>query len=88
MKKILQITTLALLLFVFLTPTALAETRTQTVNLTQGQSTAQINGKTVEIGVIPLIKNGTTLVPLRFVGEAFGFEVSWKSGEIRAVINT
>ncbi|MEN1761321.1 copper amine oxidase N-terminal domain-containing protein [Anoxynatronum sibiricum] len=46
-----------------------------------GQSTATINGASVPIDrnptVTPEIVNGRTVVPVRFISEALGFEVDW-----------
>jgi|GEM_PF-3501874 len=40
-------------------------------------TTAMVNGKTLNLDQPPLIVNGRTLVPIRFVSEAFGAEVEW-----------
>jgi hypothetical protein len=53
-----------------------------TVILTIGKATALVNGKTVRIDpqdakVVPVIQNGRTMLPLRFVGESLGASVSW-----------
>lgn len=55
---------------------------THTVALTIGQVTALVDGKTTLIDaenarVVPIITNGRTMLPLRFVGESFGASVSW-----------
>jgi len=42
-----------------------------------GNTTGLINDKTVKLDAAPKIVNGRTLVPLRFVAEAFGAEVKW-----------
>lgn len=47
--------------------------------LTVGSATATVDGKTVTLDVPPVIDNGSTLVPLRFVSESLGAEVSWDS---------
>jgi hypothetical protein len=44
-----------------------------------GNTTGLINDKTVKLDAAPKIVNGRTLVPLRFVAEAFGAEVKWNS---------
>jgi Copper amine oxidase N-terminal domain len=54
------------------------------IELTIGNTTAIMNGVEITLTVAPTIKNGSTLVPLRFVGEAFGAEVTWH-GEDRSV---
>lgn len=48
-----------------------------TINLTIGQSTAMVNGKSKTLAVAPQIRNNTTFVPLRFIGEATGRKVIW-----------
>ncbi len=43
-----------------------------------GQTTAQVNGEIQELIVAPSIKEGRTLVPLRFVAQAFGCQVDYQ----------
>ncbi|MDK8179696.1 N-acetylmuramoyl-L-alanine amidase family protein [Paenibacillus sp. UMB4589-SE434] len=50
---------------------------TSTILLTVDKNTASINGKTTQLDVAPMVKNGSTLVPLRFVGESLGLKVDW-----------
>lgn len=45
-----------------------------------GDSVLSINGKNVEVQT-PYVVNGTTLVPLRVITEAFGATVKWNGGE-------
>lgn len=45
--------------------------------LTISSKTALVNGQKVSLDVPAYISKNTTLVPLRFVGEQFGLEVSW-----------
>ena len=65
--------------------------RGQKLILTIGKNTASLNGKTVSIDsnpkVVPTITNGRTLLPLRFVAEAFGFQVDWNA-ETRKIVLT
>ena len=60
------------------------------IELTIGSTTAIMNGVEVTLTVAPTIVNSSTLVPLRFVGEAFGAEVNWvaedKSVDIKKLI--
>ncbi|MGF6353763.1 N-acetylmuramoyl-L-alanine amidase [Paenibacillus sp. 4624] len=44
-----------------------------------GQKTATVNGSNVDLDAPPLVKNGTTLVPLRFIGEQMGLKVGWNN---------
>jgi len=49
--------------------------------LTIGSNTAYVNGKEVILDAAPVIVNGRTLLPLRFVAEAFSQNVEWDSGQ-------
>ncbi|MBQ2942149.1 MAG: copper amine oxidase N-terminal domain-containing protein [Clostridia bacterium] len=49
-----------------------------------GEKTLHINEDTVKMDVAPLIIEGRTLVPARFISEAFGCDVAW-AGEERCV---
>jgi len=52
--------------------------RTATVNNYNGD-TGEITGRNVTIEAPPVIVNGRTMVPLRFIAETIGFEVEWDS---------
>ncbi|RUL49824.1 copper amine oxidase N-terminal domain-containing protein [Lysinibacillus antri] len=41
--------------------------------------TAIVNKKNKQLAVAPFTKNGTTLVPLRFISEELGKEVLWNA---------
>lgn len=47
------------------------------VALTVGSKTATVNGKSTTLSAAPFAQNGSTYVPLRFVGEATGRLVTW-----------
>jgi hypothetical protein len=47
------------------------------IRLRIGQNYAQLNGRTVELAAAPRIMHEMTFVPLRFVGEATGRDVTW-----------
>ena len=51
--------------------------RTTIIKLQIGNKNAIVNTSTLILPVAPVIKNGRTFVPLRFVSEAFGAEVTW-----------
>jgi len=55
-----------------------------TIELTIGVSLAKINGQDFPLDVPPLIIKGRTFIPLRFISEAFGAEVTWDA-ETRSV---
>ncbi len=50
-----------------------------TIGLQVGNPTAIVDGEVVTLDVAPVIVNGRTFVPLRFVAEAFGATVDWNS---------
>ncbi|MCK6076435.1 N-acetylmuramoyl-L-alanine amidase family protein [Paenibacillus silvae] len=50
------------------------------IEMTAGKDAATVNGNVVNLDAPPLIKQGTTLVPLRFVGEGMGLQVGWDNG--------
>ncbi|WP_276353976.1 stalk domain-containing protein [Cohnella caldifontis] len=55
-----------------------------TIDLTVDQRQAKVNGKTATLAVAPIIKNGSTFVPLRFISEATGLQTIW-DGNLPAV---
>ncbi|WP_338539998.1 N-acetylmuramoyl-L-alanine amidase family protein [Paenibacillus tundrae] len=52
----------------------------RSIQMVAGQEEATVNGTKVSLDAPPLIKQGTTLVPLRFVGEGMGLNVGWDNG--------
>ncbi|MDQ0896304.1 MULTISPECIES: stalk domain-containing protein [unclassified Paenibacillus] len=48
-----------------------------------GNTSATVNGKTIILEVPPMIVNGSTLVPLRFIGESSGNQISWDGNNRR-----
>jgi TRAP-type C4-dicarboxylate transport system substrate-binding protein len=48
-----------------------------TVEMTVGTTKAYVNSKVVVLDQPPVIENGTTLVPFRFIGEALGATIGW-----------
>lgn len=53
------------------------------IELAVGSKVAAVNGKAYSLSAPPLIKNGSILVPLRFISEAFDMYVSWDAREQR-----
>jgi len=45
-----------------------------------GQAQALVNNRVVMLDVAPRVRNGRAMVPLRFVAEALGAEVTWQAG--------
>lgn len=50
---------------------------TKMIRMQIGADTALVNEQPVSLQTAPIIRNGTTLVPLRFVAETFGITPSW-----------
>lgn len=70
---------------------------TQTVTMTKGGTTARLsinnataykNNQPVNLDVPARLRNGRTLVPIRFVSEALGANVEWQQANNRVVITT
>ncbi len=64
------------LLFAFASPTA-AGSPANSVTMQVGSPQAEVDGRFYELQASPCIKDDVTLVPLRFIIEAFGAEVTW-----------
>lgn len=47
------------------------------IKLTVGSKNATVNDKPITLDVPPIIQNGRTLVPLRFISESLGAKVDW-----------
>lgn len=58
------------------------------IKLTIDGSEAYVNGKPVKLSVPAQLIEGSTYIPLRFVGEALGEEVVWENGMIRITTKT
>lgn len=59
------------------TKTAISTKDGTTVKMTLNSTTEYINDDTYEMDVTPVIINGRTLAPARYVAEAFGYDVKW-----------
>jgi len=57
--------------------TATDPEKTVTVTMKIGSKTLYRDGQAVAMDVAPLIRNGRTFLPARFVAEAAGYAVSW-----------
>ena len=57
------------------------------IELYIGSKTAYVNGKAVTLLTAPIIKQGTTLVPIRFISEQLGAYVEWDHTEKIIMIN-
>lgn len=49
------------------------------IQLTVDSNIAKLNGNNTELDTVPVIINGRTLLPIRFISESFGFNTSWDS---------
>jgi hypothetical protein len=58
------------------------------IELTINSKTAQVNHHEVDLLAEPIILNDHTMVPFRFVAEAFGFIVQWDEKNRWVMINT
>ncbi|MGC8943049.1 MAG: stalk domain-containing protein [Caldisericia bacterium] len=56
------------------------------ITLQVGNKLARVNDKIITLDAAPLIKEGRTFVPLRFISESFGAEIKWFSQEKKIVI--
>ncbi|WP_438351805.1 family 10 glycosylhydrolase [Paenibacillus sp. FA6] len=63
------------------TKTVTIESNIAMIQLTNGKTTGLINGSTVSLDASVQIRNGRTMVPLRFVGEALGLQVNWDQAD-------
>lgn len=59
--------------------TVFARRGEQEVRLRIGERIAEVNGQTVMLEAAPVVLQGRTLVPVRFVSESLGAEVKWQS---------
>ncbi|HHX51451.1 MAG TPA: SH3 domain-containing protein, partial [Clostridia bacterium] len=55
------------------------------IQLWIGQALAKVNGREVAMDTVPVLKDGRTMVPLRFVSDNLGVEVAW-DGPARTVL--
>jgi len=67
-----------LVLFLLMPVYALANASTNTVVLKVGDKHVQVDGTTQQLNTAPRIMGSTTMVPLRFLSEAFGAKVAWQ----------
>ena len=59
----------------------------KTIILTVDSETAWVNGSRKKLDTNPLIRDGRTLVPIRFLAENFGGDVAWDSETSTVTIN-
>lgn len=76
-KKFLSLVLVILMLSLSAVNVFAAETDSEVFTLTIGSNIASVFGETKENDVQPLLKNGRTMLPARFVAENLGATVSW-----------
>ncbi len=59
----------------------LAQSLPIVVKMTIGKTGMDVNGKFIPTDTAPVIKNSRTLVPIRFISDAFGANVEWNDKE-------
>lgn len=87
-RKVLSVVLAVLMVFtsvLVVVPGAKAEAVT-TIEVTIGKTLGTVNGKSTTLDQGPVIKNGRTLVPLRFISEAMGATVGWDAATRTASI--
>ena len=68
------------------TSTAIVKTSTTTIEVTIGKTTAKVNGVEVTLDAPAFIENSRTYLPVRFVAENLGAEVSWDGATSTATL--
>lgn len=70
------------------TQTVIAQAGTREIQLRIGADFATVNGSQVFLDQPAVVLRGTTMVPLRFMGEALGAEVKWEGSTSTVMITT
>jgi len=70
------------------TRTVTAQKGETDVSLRIGEKWASVDGQTMSMDVPAMIINGSTMVPIRFVSESLGAQVSWNDPSRTVLINT
>ncbi|MBQ6893818.1 MAG: copper amine oxidase N-terminal domain-containing protein, partial [Clostridia bacterium] len=58
------------------------------VKMTIGQNIGYINGEAKTLDAAPIIRESRTMLPVRFVAEAFGAEIGWDGTTSTATVKT
>jgi len=76
MKKLVAVLLVVAMVLGFFSTKAVAANEV-VIKMTVGSKDAFVNGKKVTLDSPPVIDNGRTLVPFRFIGESIGAKISW-----------
>jgi tripartite ATP-independent transporter DctP family solute receptor len=76
MKKLVAVLLVVAMVLGFFSTRAVAANEV-VIKMTVGSKDAFVNGKKVTLDSPPIIDNGRTLVPFRFIGESIGAKISW-----------
>lgn len=60
----------------------------QIIQLWIGQAVAMVNNEDIPLDTTPVLQDGRTMVPLRFVGDSLGVKVDWDGGANTVVLTT
>lgn len=69
------------------TRTVTAKNNSLIITLTVGSETADKNGEKITLNTAPVISNQRTMVPIRFIAESLGLDVSWNGALYQVLIN-
>ncbi len=68
--------------------TAILSYNGSTIKLIIDSSTAYLNDAESHLDVAPIVLNGRTMLPIRFIAEGFGFDVRWDSSDSSITITS
>ena len=87
MKKLIAVFAIVTLLFAFVVVKPQANAAAvKNIVIYVGKTSGTIDGKSTTLDQAPVIVNGRTLVPIRFISEAFGASVDWNNSTREATI--
>ncbi|MFD2331466.1 stalk domain-containing protein [Cohnella sp. GCM10020058] len=67
-------------------PSVVEDGAQSNIVLQLGQKSATVDGKSVALDIAPLLLNGTTYLPLRFVSDALGADIGWDQAAQKATV--
>lgn len=67
-------------------PAAIDDGAQSDIVLKLGQKSATVDGKSVALDIAPLLLDGTTYLPLRFVSDALGADIGWDQAAQKATV--